>query len=117
MTTFEDSEKESEYDYVRKASGSVVVADDMNEAAMYELMCSGRENLNSEIIRLEGDSAAIQVYEETVRLMINDQVVRAPKPLSVESGPGILGNILGGIQGPLKTIDASGALVVFDARL
>ncbi|KAI5409392.1 hypothetical protein KIW84_054994 [Lathyrus oleraceus] len=48
---------------------------------------SGRENLNSEIIRLEGDSAAIQVYEETVGLMINDPVVRAPKPRSVESGP------------------------------
>ncbi|KAI5383081.1 hypothetical protein KIW84_070468 [Lathyrus oleraceus] len=78
MTTFEDSEKESEYGYVRKASGPVVVADDMNEAAMYKL--------------------------ETVGLMINDPVVRAPKPLSMESGPEILGNILGGIQGPLKTI-------------
>ncbi|KAM0968246.1 hypothetical protein ACFX2A_016924 [Malus domestica] len=35
LTTFEDSEKESEYGYVRKVSGPVVVADGMARAAMY----------------------------------------------------------------------------------
>ncbi|PIA43840.1 hypothetical protein AQUCO_01800111v1 [Aquilegia coerulea] len=104
MTTFEDAEKESEYGYVRKVSGPVVIADGMGGAAMYELVRVGHDNLIGEIIRLEGDSATIQVYEETAGLMVNDPVLRTHKPLSVELGPGILGNIFDGIQRPLKTI-------------
>lgn len=91
LTTFEDSEKESEYGYVRKVSGPVVVADGMGGAAMYELVRVGHDNLIGEIIRLEGDSATIQVYEETAGLKVNDPVLRTHKPLSVELGPGILG--------------------------
>ncbi|KAL6839171.1 hypothetical protein ACP4OV_031062 [Aristida adscensionis] len=100
VTTFEDSEKESEYGYVRKVSGPVVVADGMGGAAMYELVRVGHDNLIGEIIRLEGDSATIQVavYEEMAGLMVNDSVLRTRKPLSVELGPGILGNIFDGIQ-------------------
>ncbi|KAK3004336.1 hypothetical protein RJ639_018560 [Escallonia herrerae] len=104
LTTFEDAEKESEYGYVRKVSGPVVVADGMGGAAMYELVRVGHDNLIGEIIRLEGDSATIQVYEETAGLTVNDPVLRTHKPLSVELGPGILGNIFDGIQRPLKTI-------------
>ncbi|KAI7985683.1 hypothetical protein LOK49_LG14G02287 [Camellia lanceoleosa] len=104
LTTFEDSEKESEYGYVRKVSGPVVVADGMAGAAMYELVRVGHDKLIGEIIRLEGDSATIQVYEETAGLTVNDPVLRTHKPLSVELGPGILGNIFDGIQRPLKTI-------------
>nr|GMD29315.1 V-type proton ATPase catalytic subunit A [Ipomoea batatas] len=44
------------------------------------------------------------VYEETTGLMVNDLVLRTRKPLSVELGPGILGNIFDGIKRPLKTI-------------
>ncbi|KAM0904600.1 hypothetical protein ACQ4PT_017921 [Festuca glaucescens] len=104
MTTFEESERESEYGYVRKVSGPVVVADGMGGAAMYELVRVGHDSLIGEIIRLEGDSATIQVYEETAGLMVNDPVLRTKKPLSCELGPGILGNIFDGIQRPLKTI-------------
>ncbi|KAF5932985.1 hypothetical protein HYC85_029156 [Camellia sinensis] len=53
LTTFEDSEKESEY-------GPVVVADGMTGAAMYELVRVGHDKLIGEIIHLEGDSATIQ---------------------------------------------------------
>ncbi|URE30053.1 RabGAP TBC domain-containing protein [Musa troglodytarum] len=72
LTTFEDSEKESEYGYVRKVSGPVVVADGMGGAAMYELVRVGHDNLIGEIIRLE-------VYEETAGLMVNDPVLRTRK--------------------------------------
>lgn len=97
-------EKESDYGYVRKVSGPVVVADHMAGAAMYELVRVGADQLIGEIIRLEGDSATIQVYEETAGLTVGDVVTRTKKPLSVELGPGILGNIFDGIQRPLKTI-------------
>ncbi|KAJ8770845.1 hypothetical protein K2173_021760 [Erythroxylum novogranatense] len=62
LTTFEDLEKESEYGYVRKVSGPFVVADGMADAAMYELVCVGHDNLIGEIMRLVGDSATIQGF-------------------------------------------------------
>ena len=57
-----------------------------------------------EIIRLEGDTATIQVYEETGGVTVGDPVLRTGKPLSVELGPGIMGNIFDGIQRPLESI-------------
>ncbi|KAI4981438.1 hypothetical protein ZWY2020_021930 [Hordeum vulgare] len=71
---------------------------------LYELVRVGHASLIGEIICLEGDSATIQVYEETAGLTVNDPVLRTKKPLSCELGPGILGNIFDGIQRPLKTI-------------
>lgn len=49
--------------YVRKVSGPVVIADKMDGAAMYELVRVGPDSLIGEIIRLEGDSATIQVRD------------------------------------------------------
>jgi V-type H+-transporting ATPase subunit A len=46
----------------------------------------------------------LQVYEETSGVTVGDPVLRTGKPLSVEWGPGILGNIFDGIQRPLKDI-------------
>jgi V-type H+-transporting ATPase subunit A len=76
----------------------------MSGAAMYELVRVGHGELVGEIIRLEGDFATIQVYEETSGVTIGDPVLRTGKPLSVELGPGIMGNIFDGIQRPLKDI-------------
>ena len=47
------------------AARAVVIADKMSGAAMYELVRVGHYELVGEIIRLEGDTATIQVYEET----------------------------------------------------
>jgi V-type H+-transporting ATPase subunit A len=89
---------------VRKISGPVVTAANMGGAAMYELVRVGAERLVGEIIRLEGDVVTIQVYEETSGLSEGDPVVRTGAPLSVELGPGLLGNIFDGIQRPLENI-------------
>eukprot|EP00189_Rhodosorus_marinus_P010493 CAMPEP_0184744264 /NCGR_PEP_ID=MMETSP0315-20130426/7081_1 /TAXON_ID=101924 /ORGANISM="Rhodosorus marinus, Strain UTEX LB 2760" /LENGTH=612 /DNA_ID=CAMNT_0027215943 /DNA_START=160 /DNA_END=1998 /DNA_ORIENTATION=+ len=89
---------------VRQVAGPVVTGDHMDGAAMYELVKVGEDNLVGEIIRLEGSSATIQVYEETAGLMVGDPIVRTAKPLSVELGPGLLGNIFDGIQRPLEEI-------------
>lgn len=45
-------------------------------------------SLVSEVIRIEGDKATIQVYEETSGVTVGDPVLRTGKPLSVELGPG-----------------------------
>ncbi len=58
-------DKESLYGYVHAVSGPVVTASQMAGSAMYELVRVGHENLVGEIIRLEGDMATVQVYEDT----------------------------------------------------
>ena len=57
-----------------------------------------------EIIRLEGETAAIQAYEETAGIKPGEKVVGTGKPLSVELGPGLIGQIYDGIQRPLPVI-------------
>ncbi|KAE8589221.1 hypothetical protein XENTR_v10022922 [Xenopus tropicalis] len=99
-----DEEKESMMGFVHGVSGPVVIASQMAGAAMYELVRVGHAELVGEIIRLEGDLATIQVYEETSGVCVGDPVLRTGKPLSVELGPGIMGNIFDGIQRPLKDI-------------
>ncbi|XP_069797253.1 V-type proton ATPase catalytic subunit A-like isoform X2 [Narcine bancroftii] len=99
-----DEERESSMGYVHGVSGPVVVASNMSGAAMYELVRVGHEELVGEIIRLEGDLATIQVYEETSGVSVGDPVLRTRKPLSVELGPGIMGAIFDGIQRPLSEI-------------
>ena len=88
----------------KQVSGPVVVADKMYGAAMYELVRVGGDELIGEIIRLEGETATIQCYEETSGLTVGDPVARSRQPLSVELGPGVMGNIFDGIQRPLKKI-------------
>lgn len=89
---------------VRQVAGPVVTADEMDGAAMYELVAVGNLKLLGEIIRLSGSSATIQVYEETAGLTVGDPVERTAAPLSVELGPGLLGNIFDGVQRPLEKI-------------
>eukprot|EP01064_Diplonema_japonicum_P034191 TRINITY_DN700_c1_g1_i1.p1 TRINITY_DN700_c1_g1~~TRINITY_DN700_c1_g1_i1.p1 ORF type:complete len:705 (+),score=236.41 TRINITY_DN700_c1_g1_i1:62-2116(+) len=89
---------------VKSVSGPVVVGDDMLGAAMYELVKVGKDKLIGEIIRLKENTATIQVYEETAGLSVGDVIIRTGKPLSLELGPGIFGQIFDGIQRPLKTI-------------
>ncbi|EPB76925.1 V-type ATPase, A subunit [Ancylostoma ceylanicum] len=96
--------REGSYGFVYGVSGPVVTAEKMAGSAMYELVRVGHGELVGEIIRLEGDFATIQVYEETSSVTIGDPVLRTGKPLSVELGPGIMGSIFDGIQRPLKDI-------------
>ncbi|KAK0754543.1 ATP synthase alpha/beta family, nucleotide-binding domain-containing protein [Schizothecium vesticola] len=84
--------------------GPVVVAEHMSGVAMYELVKVGHDNLMGEVIRINGDQATIQVYEETAGVTVGDPVQRTGKPLSVELGPGLLNNIYDGIQRPLEKI-------------
>jgi len=104
LPKFEDEVKESDYGVIYSVSGPVVVAEAMAGAAMYELVRVGHPQLVGEIIRLEGETATIQVYEETSGIKVGDPVLRTKKPLSVELGPGIMDNIFDGIQRPLQSI-------------
>jgi len=105
LPKIQDEDREGLFGYVYGVSGPVVVAENMSGSAMYELVRVGHSELVGEIIRLEGDMATIQVYEETSGVTVGDPVLRTGKPLSVELGPGIMGSIFDGIQRPLKDIN------------
>ena len=89
---------------ITKISGPLVVADNMKHANMYDVVRVSGENLIGEIIEMHGDRASIQVYEETSGLKTGERVVSTCEPLSVELGPGLIGNIFDGIQRPLVEI-------------
>merc|ERR1712178_286847 len=89
---------------LQKISGPVVTASNMYGTAMYELVRVGKLELTGEVIRIEGEFATIQVYEETAGLKQGDFVVRLGMPLSVELGPGLLGQMFDGILRPLEQI-------------
>ena len=50
-------------------SGTVVVAENMSGTKMFELVKVGWEKLVGEVIKLEGDSASIQCYEDTCKYL------------------------------------------------
>lgn len=89
-----------------KIAGPVIVGDGMKGTQMHEMVKVGEEGLIGEIIELEGDTATIQVYEETAGIKPGEIVESTGGPLSVELGPGILTSIYDGIQRPLENIKA-----------
>lgn len=87
-----------------RVNGPLVVADNMRNAQMYEVVEVGEPRLVGEITRIEGDKAYIQVYEDTSGIKPNEPVYRTGAPLSVELGPGLIGKIFDGLQRPLDSI-------------
>ena len=71
---------------------------------MADVVRVGEQRLIGEILTMTGDSASIQVYEETSGLGPGAEVVTTGAPLSVELGPGLIENIYDGIQRPLEVI-------------
>jgi V/A-type H+-transporting ATPase subunit A len=89
---------------ISRISGPVILSDQMRGSKMYDVVKVGNEELNGEIIRLDGDLAVVQVYEDTSGLKIGEKVVNTETPLSVDLGPGLLSSIYDGIQRPLPVL-------------
>jgi len=87
-----------------KVAGPLVVAENIENARMFDVVEVGEERLIGEIVEIRGNKSAIQVYEETSGLKVGDPVVSTYQPLSVELGPGLIESIFDGIQRPLDTI-------------
>ncbi|WP_194189826.1 V-type ATP synthase subunit A [Clostridium chrysemydis] len=84
-----------------KVSGPLVVAEQMDEANIFDVCKVGEKGLIGEIIEMRDDKASIQVYEETSGIGPGDPVVTTGEPLSVELGPGLIEAMFDGIQRPL----------------
>ena len=89
---------------VSRISGPVVVATGLEGAQMYDVVRIGELGLVGEIIRLEGNKATIQVYEDTTGLRPGEKLINTKRPLSIQLGPGLLTSIYDGIQRPLNVL-------------
>lgn len=72
-----------------------------NEVA-YALL--GEKRLKSELIRVRGNHADLQVFEDTKGLKVGDTVEFTDELLSVELGPGLLSQVYDGLQNPLNIL-------------
>src|SRR3989344_5995759 len=89
---------------IKRISGPVVEAA-LEGARLYDVVRVGEEKLVGEIIKIIGNTAVVQVYEDTSGIKPGEPIESTGEPLSVELGPGILQNIYDGIQRPLRFIE------------
>jgi V/A-type H+-transporting ATPase subunit A len=80
----------------------------MRQASLYELALVGERRLIGEVIRLEGETGTLQVYEETTGLALGEPVTLTGRALTVPLGPGLLGSILDGVGRPLSRLGEIG---------
>lgn len=81
-----------------------------NEVAYAKLPSKNKDGkseiipLKSEVIRIRGDYAELQVFEDTTGLKAGDEVEFTGELLSVELGPGLLTQVFDGLQNPLPEL-------------
>ena len=97
---------------VRRVSGSLVEAAPLPAASLYELVAVGVSDLLGEVVRVEGEVATIQVYEDTQGLRVGEPVTPTGLPLAARLGPGLLGSVLDGVGRPLHSVAAAGDIFV-----
>jgi V/A-type H+-transporting ATPase subunit A len=90
-----------------RIAGSIAEVRPLGDASLYELVHVGDRRLLAEVVRLMGDTATIQIHEDTTGLRLGEPVERTGRPLEVELGPGLLGQVLDGVGRPLARLAAA----------
>ena len=89
---------------VKRVNGPVITIKGITDAMMMELVQVGEQRLVGEVVKLDGQQAIVQVYEEATGIAPSDNVYGTGMPLSVELAPGLIGTIYDGIQRPLERL-------------
>ncbi len=92
---------------IARISGPMVIGRGLRGARMYEVVRVGEAGLMGEIIRLDGEMAYIQTYEDTSAIRVGEPVTPTGEALLISLGPGLLGTVYDGIQRPLRVLEAS----------
>ena len=87
-------------------NGNMVTVEFAGDVTMNEVayVVSGDKKLKSEVIRVKGNTAEMQVFELTKGVGVGDLVEFTEELLAVELGPGLLGQIYDGLQNPLPEL-------------
>jgi V/A-type H+-transporting ATPase subunit A len=89
---------------IMKVNGPIIKALISEMPKMMELVEVSEYHLIGEVLSIQDEFATIQVYEDTTGIKPGDPIYGTGLPLSVELGPGIIGNVFDGIQRPLEEI-------------
>ena len=89
---------------IKSINGPVVVGKNMADFKMREMVVVGDKKLIGEVITIEKDLGTVQVYEETSGLKRDEKIIPTGSPLSVKLGPGLISNMIDGIERPLQKI-------------
>ncbi|MDR3255039.1 MAG: V-type ATP synthase subunit A [Synergistaceae bacterium] len=89
---------------VAMVNGPVITAVGMSSFAMREMVHVGERRLLGEIIRMNGEEATIQVYEDTQGMRVGESIDGSGESLSIALGPGLLGGFFDGIGRPLAAL-------------
>jgi V/A-type H+/Na+-transporting ATPase subunit A len=99
-----------------RISGALAEAEPLASASLYELVRVGERGLLGEVIRIAGERATVQVYEETSGLQVGEPLALTGQSLTVQLGPGLLGSVLDGVGRPLRELaEASGDFIAAGA--
>lgn len=92
--------------FITKVSGNMVMVELDSFVVQNEVayIIHGEERLKAEVIRVRGNKAETQVFENTSGLKIGEEAEFTNELLSVELGPGLLGQIFDGLQNPLPQL-------------
>ena len=91
---------------VAGVNGNMITVDVSDRIAMNEVgyVISGGKRLKSEVIRINGTTAQMQIYEISGGIKVGDDVEFSGEMLAAELGPGLLGQIYDGLQNPLPEL-------------
>lgn len=87
-----------------RLTGSLAEATRPAGVGLYDLARVGPRGLLGEVIRIEGETVTLQVYEETTGLVTGDPLAISGGALTASLGPGLLGAILDGVGRPLAQL-------------
>ncbi len=107
MSTLISSDKHATEATVIGVNGNIVRIETGGGSIMKNevaYVCVGEERLKSEVLRIYGNLADLQVFEETHGVRYGDRVDLTGEMLSVNLGPGLLGVIFDGLQNPLSEL-------------
>ena len=97
---------------IERINGSLIIANFEEEPKMGDLIEVGNLRLMGEIVRLSGESAYIQCYENTSNLKPGEPVFDTNQPLVAELGPGLMGTIVDGVErSEVKLWDMAGPFI------
>jgi len=87
-------------------NGNMVTVEVQGDVLLNEVayVCVADKRLKSEVIRIRGNKAELQVFEMTKGIGVGDNVDFTRDLLAVELGPGLLGQIYDGLQNPLPAL-------------
>ncbi|MFX1344772.1 MAG: V-type ATP synthase subunit A [Promethearchaeota archaeon] len=88
--------------YISAINGSLIeIKGFEKEVRIHDLVRETEHNILGEVIQIYSNHVTAQCFESTNNLKLGEKIINLKEPLSMELGPGLLGNVFDGIQRPL----------------